>query len=124
MNNSTNLQVRQHATSFGAVHRQLDTVRAEVGQPSGKTMADRRSEMTDVLTRAGCDPAQLKDRPGYGEIVKLAGAHQPTGAQSAFVVWKMCSSLAHGELRGLLAYLPKTTLGSPSPGMRPRATSA
>jgi hypothetical protein len=60
----------------------------------------------------------LKDRPGYGEIVKLAGAHQPTGAQSAFVIWKMCSSIAHGELRGLLAYLPKTTLGSPSPGMQ------
>ncbi len=98
--------------------RQLDIVRAETGQPSGKTMADRRSELTDVLTRAGCDPARLKDRPGYGEIVKLAGAHQPTGAQSAFVIWKMCSSLAHGELRGLLAYLPKTTLGSPSPGMQ------
>jgi hypothetical protein len=98
--------------------RQLDVVRAETGQPSGKTMADRRSEMTDVLTRAGCDPARLRERPGYGEIVKLAGAHQPTGAQSAFVIWKMCSSIAHGELRGLLAYLPKTTLDSPSPGMQ------
>ena len=59
--------------------RQLEVVRSEIGAPSGKTMADREREMTDLLVKVGGDPSRLKKRPGYGEIVKLAGASQPTG---------------------------------------------
>jgi hypothetical protein len=99
--------------------RQLEVVRSEVGTSSGKTMADREKEMTDLLVRIGGDPARLKKRPGYGEIVKLAGAMQPTGSATAFVVWKACSSIAHGEVRGLIAYLKNTTVGSSiPPGMQ------
>jgi hypothetical protein len=98
--------------------RQLEVVRAQVGSPSEKTMADREKEITDLLVKAGGDPARLKKRPGYGEIVKLVGASQPTGARTAFVIWKACSSIAHGELRGLIAYLKHTTVGSSAPGMQ------
>ena len=99
--------------------RQLEVVRSEAGAPSERTMADREREMTDLLVKVGGDPARLKKRPSYGEIVKLAGASQPTGAGTAFVVWKACSSIAHGEVRGLIAYLTNTTVGSSvPPGMQ------
>ena len=99
--------------------RQLEAVRSEAGTPSGKTMADREKEMIDLLVRVGGDPASLKKRPGYGEIVKLTGASQPTGSATAFVIWKACSSIAHGEVRGLIAYLKNTTVGSSvPPGMQ------
>ncbi len=98
--------------------RQLEVVRTEVGSPSPKTMVDREKEMTDLLVKVGGDPSRLKKRPGYGEIVKLAGASQPTGAKTAFVTWKACSSVAHGELRGLIAYLKNMAVGSPLPGMQ------
>jgi hypothetical protein len=95
--------------------RQLDAVRREVGAPSKKTMAEREREMTDLLVKVGGDPTRLKKRPGYGEIVKLTGASQPTGAVTALVIWKACSSIAHGEVRGLIAYLKNTTVGSSVP---------
>lgn len=34
-----------------------------------KTMVDREREMTNLLVKVGGDPARLKKRPGYGEIV-------------------------------------------------------
>jgi hypothetical protein len=98
--------------------RQLEVVRIEIGSPSPKTMVDREKEMTDLLIRVGGDPSRLKKRPGYGEIVKLVGASQPAGAKTAFVTWKACSPVAHGELRGLIAYLKNMTVGSPSAGMQ------
>jgi hypothetical protein len=98
--------------------RQLEVVRTEIGSPQPRTMVDREQEMTDLLVKVGGDPSRLKKRPGYGEIVKLAGASQPTGAKTAFVIWKACSSVAHGELRGLIAYLKNMAVGSPLPGMQ------
>lgn len=98
--------------------RQLENVRTEIGPPSAKTMVDREREMTNILVKVGGDPARLKKRPGYGEIVKLVGASQPIGARTAFVIWKACSSIAHGELRGLIAYLNKTTVGASVSGMQ------
>lgn len=50
--------------------------------------------------------------------MKLAGAGQPLGAMAAFVTWKACSSIAHGELRGQLAYLTNTPAGTHEPGMQ------
>ena len=91
--------------------RQLEVVRAELGSLSVKTMTERETEMTNLLVDIGCDPTRLKKRPSYGEIVKLAGASQPTGAKTAFVIWKACSSIAHGELRGLIAYLENAKVG-------------
>jgi hypothetical protein len=93
---------------------QLEVVRSEAGIPSEKTMADCEKEMTDLLVRVGGDPARLKKRPGYGDIVKLVGAIQPTCSTTAFVIWKACSSIAHGEV-GVMAYLKATTVGSSIP---------
>ena len=98
--------------------RQLENVRGETGSPPGKTMEVREKELIALLVKVGGDPARLKKRPGYGDIVKLAGAGQPTGAMAAFVIWKACSSIAHGELRGQLAYLTNTPAGTPEPGMQ------
>jgi hypothetical protein len=99
--------------------RQLEAVRSVTGSSSGKTMADREAELADLLERVGGDPFRLKERPGYGEIVRLAGARQPTGADNAFVIWKACSSIAHGEVRGIIAYLKNTPVGSSvPPGMQ------
>jgi hypothetical protein len=98
--------------------RQLENVRTEIGPPSAKAMVDREREMTNVLVKVGGDPARLKKRPGYGEIVKLVGASRPIGAKTAFVTWKACSSIAHGELRGLIAYLDNTIVGASASGMQ------
>lgn len=98
--------------------RQLEIVRSETESPSRKTMADREKELTDLLMKVGGDPTRLKKRPNYGDIVKLAGASQPMGSVGAFVTWKMCSSIAHGELRGQLVYLTNTPMGAPAPGMQ------
>jgi hypothetical protein len=103
--------------------RQLEIVRSETGSPSGKTLEDRGKELTGLLVKVGGDPSRLKKRPGYGDIVKLAGASQPTGAVGAFVIWKACSAIAHGELRGQLAYLTNTPAGTPAPGMQPNSVT-
>jgi hypothetical protein len=78
-------------------------------------MQEYEREVSDLLARVGADPTKLKKRPGYGAIVKAAGAHVPTGPRTAFVLWKACSAIAHGELRGMIAYLSHQEVGSPSP---------
>lgn len=96
--------------------RQLETVRSEIGTPSAKTLAQREVELVALLQKVGAEPSRLKKRPGYGEIVKAAGASQPAGAKTAFVIWKACSSVAHGEMRGALAYLRPAVKESEIPG--------
>jgi hypothetical protein len=96
--------------------RQFDAVRIEIGAPSKKSLAEREAEMKALLEKVGADPTRLKKRPGYGEIVKLTGDCQPAGAKTAYVVWKACSSVAHGELRGPLAYLRPAVSESDVPG--------
>jgi hypothetical protein len=65
----------------------------------------------------GGDPTRLKCRPGYGDIVKAVARTHPTGETAAFVVWKACSSIAHGELRGQLAYLKTEQVHPAGAGM-------
>lgn len=97
--------------------RQLEAVRELIGSPASRTLADREAEMKALLTKVGADPAALKKRPSYGEIVKLAGASQPVGEKTALAIWKACSSLAHGELRAPLAYLNPKVASATTPGM-------
>ena len=85
--------------------RELDTVRKETNIPASKTPEEYKREAVALLTRVGANPSQLKQWPGYGEVVKSAGAKLPTGSKTAFIIWKACSALAHGELRGIAAYL-------------------
>ena len=96
--------------------RQLDAVRTEIGAPAKKGLAEREAEMKALLEKVGADPTRLKKRPGYGEIVKITGGCQPAGAKTAYVIWKACSSVAHGELRGPLAYLRPVISQSDVPG--------
>ena len=63
-------------------------------------MEVREKELTALLAKVGGDTTRLKKRPGYGDIVKLAGAGQPLGAMAAFVTWKACSSIATGSCGG------------------------
>jgi hypothetical protein len=85
--------------------------------PPSKTMAEHLTALSEIADRAGADKSKVRDRPGYGQIVKAAGAHLPGGAGLAFIVWKACSAIAHGETRGAINYLPKEILGSPTPGV-------
>lgn len=97
---------------------QLDKVRVEMHSPGRKTMAQHKQDLTKLLLKAGADPAKLKKRPGYGEIVSAAGDHGPAGSKAALIVWKACSAVAHGELRGMIAYLSHESVRSSAPGMQ------
>lgn len=101
-----------------AERRELDIVREEINAPGPKSMQEYEREVSGFLARIGADPAKLKKGPGYGAIVKIAGAHIPAGPKVAFVLWKACSAIAHGELRGMIAYLSKQQRGSLSAGMQ------
>ena len=96
--------------------RQLEEVRREMGQPA-KTKADRFAQLAPLAQRVGVDPAAIKKAPDYTTIVRAAGRHSAFGPARTVVIWKACSSLAHGEVRGQLAYLTKEILGEPSPGV-------
>jgi len=100
-----------------AERRELDIAREEINIPSSKSMQEYEREVSDLLARIGADPVMLKERTGYGKIVKTAEAHVPAGPKTgALFLWKACSAIAHGELRGMIAYLNKRQGGSPSPG--------
>lgn len=100
--------------------RQLEVVRKEIGSTATKTMADRERDLSGILIKVGANPSELKKRPGYGEIVKVIGGRLSVGAKTTFVLWKACSAVAHGELRGMIAYLKHEDIGSLQPGMQLR----
>ena len=61
------------------------------------------------VTRAGrrktCGPSK----------VPVPGLLEPVLA--AVVIWKACSAIAHGDLRGTVDYLSREALGQDSPGV-------
>jgi hypothetical protein len=97
--------------------KQVEAVKVLVGAPTSKTMAQREREYCDLLVRVGGDPLLLKKRPGYGDIVRTVGATQRSGEKAAFFLWKACSSIAHGEFRGQLAYLSTEQVGPAGRGL-------
>ncbi|MGH3586135.1 MAG: hypothetical protein ACRDQ0_07400 [Pseudonocardia sp.] len=64
----------------------------------------RKTKLRAILTAAGTSPqnaeALLKSRPGYGEMVREAGALTTIKSDRAEAAWKACSSMAHGDFRG------------------------
>lgn len=109
--------------------KQLDQVAQEIGSPSPKSMPQHLADLTAIATAAGIniDSKIIKnDGDGYGAIVKIAGAHLDIrdGATQAFIVWKACSALAHGETRGTIAYLKKQVIFSSTPGFKLAKTEA
>ncbi len=97
--------------------RDMEKVRQETRTPQVKNMDARFAELSAVAQRASIDPGVIKKTPDYTTIVRAAGQHVASGPAAAVVIWKACSSLAHGELRGMVAYLARERLGESSPGM-------
>jgi hypothetical protein len=97
----------------------LEKTRKLSGQPPHTDMDEHFKKLSKLARAAGVGPAEIKHRPGYSEIVedaadRIGAAPDP---KHAAAIWKACSSLAHGELRGVLAYLPKEVFDSDKPGM-------
>jgi hypothetical protein len=97
--------------------RDMEKVRQETGTPPVKSMDVRFAELCELAQRANVDPKVIKKTPDYATIVRDAGQHVASGPSVAVVIWKACSSLAHGEIRGPLAYLTREVLGESSPGV-------
>ena len=85
--------------------RELGVVADEIGTPMPESREAYEQKASAVLTRSGISPSKLRSRPSYGEIVKKAGEMVAGDSKLAFVLWKACSAVAHGELRGVVAYL-------------------
>ena len=49
--------------------------------------------------------------------MRAAGQHLNIDPAVTVVIWKACSSLAHGDYRGQFAYLTKEVLSEASPGV-------
>jgi hypothetical protein len=98
--------------------QQLEAVRRLLESPSAKTMDERRADRSAIAVRAGVDPMKIGRQPGYEEIVRKAGGCTPVSGKTAVVIWKACSAIAHGELRGLIAYLSNEPLGEIAPGIQ------
>jgi len=77
----------------------------------------RFTELSALAQLVNVDPSGIKKTPDYTTIVRAAGRHVAFGPAVAVVSWKACSSLAHGEVRGPLAYLTREVLGESSPGV-------
>jgi hypothetical protein len=99
-----------------AESRQIEEVRREMGEPA-KSKADRFALLSPLAQQAGIDLAAIKEAAEYTTIVRAAGQHIDIDPAVTVVIWKACSSLAHGEARGQIAYLTKEILGESSPGV-------
>jgi hypothetical protein len=97
--------------------RNMEKVRQEIGTPPVKSMDVRFAELCALAQRASVDPNVIKKTPDYTAIVRAAGRHVAYGPSTTVVIWKACSSLAHGEVRGQLAYLTRDVLTESSPGV-------
>lgn len=82
-----------------------------------KSKAERFERLSPVAQQAGIDPAAIKEGTEYTTIVRAAGQHLDIDPAVTVVIWKACSSLAHGEARGQVAYLTEEILGEASPGV-------
>ena len=96
----------------------------ELSGEQARSQADRLRKLTDLLPPATTDPEDvrskqkaIKARPEYTKIVQAAGQYVPSGSDKQLIVWKLCSALAHGDLRGTLGYSATEILGQHSPGI-------
>lgn len=81
-----------------------------------RTEEERLRVLEDLLVRGGVSRGDaqkaLKDRPSYKWIVREAGSEVRMGEDLAELVWSACSSLAHGDSTGTLAFLDREILES------------
>ena len=94
----------------------LEKIRELIGQPSGKDISKHFEKLSALARAVGVEPSAIKQRPRYGNIVEDAADRLGADPKVAEAIWKACSSLAHGDLRGVLAHLPKDVQDSDTPG--------
>jgi hypothetical protein len=95
-----------------------------IGSPPSWTMVSRLQELAVLALAAGADPGLIKSGFGYREIVRVAGAQVAPALQVAEVIWKACSAIAHGDMRGTATYLSGETIGQAAPGVAVNQISA
>ncbi|WP_225656896.1 hypothetical protein [Streptomyces pseudogriseolus] len=89
-------------------NKNSDRMNALLHQQSRRPLDVRMQQLTDLVIKAGTDPADAKGvlkHTTCSEIVREAGALTPMGSAEAEVVWSSCSSLAHGDIHGTLSIL-------------------
>ncbi|MFI9116965.1 hypothetical protein [Streptomyces venezuelae] len=95
---------------------QAHRVRELAKSPGVKTKVERLQVITDLLVAAGASPEEarkaLKARPAYKQIVREAGQQHGMGDDLAELIWSACSSLAHGDIAGTLAFLDREIIES------------
>jgi len=96
--------------------REIEEVRRMISG-SAKSKAERFERLSPLAQQAGVDPAAIKKGAEYTTIVRAAGQHLNIDPAVTVVIWKACSSLAHGDYRGQFAYLTKEVLSEASPGV-------
>jgi hypothetical protein len=96
----------------------LDKVRRLAGQTPPRPRDERLDELRDLARAADIDPAALGVRPGYATAVRTAGKYiLQRDPDTAEVIWKYCSAIAHGETLGQYAYGDRDVVGEASPGV-------
>lgn len=84
--------------------------------PGTQTTEEQLQRLTNILVAAGASPADarkaVRTRPTCESIVQEAGRTHGVGADVAELIWKACSSLAHGDSSGALALLDRRIVES------------
>jgi hypothetical protein len=98
--------------------KDLDKVRELADMPAPRPRAERLAELEALAQAASISPPALRERPGYATVVRTAGEYiLRRDPNTAEVIWKACSSIAHGETLGLYAYSARDVVGEISPGV-------
>lgn len=98
--------------------KDLDKVRELADQPAPRPRAERLAELKALAQAASISPGALGERPGYATVVRAAGRYiLGRDPDTAEVIWKACSSIAHGETLGLYAFSARDVVGEATPGV-------
>ncbi|MFF9147201.1 hypothetical protein ACF1BN_20315 [Streptomyces sp. NPDC014861] len=93
-------------------------VRELVGVPGARTREEHLQVLEALLVAAGAVPTDARkavrgsNRPSYKRIVRAAGRDLGMGEDVAELIWSACSSLAHGDAHGTLAFLDRQIIAS------------
>jgi hypothetical protein len=83
-----------------------------LGATPVRTLDQKRDKLRKIAAkRKIAEDLFIKKRPGYEEIVGLAGDATAVSGKVGKVVWKSGSAVAHGDMSTVLALLERSTLG-------------
>lgn len=98
--------------------RAAETMLKEAGEPASSLVEERKILLEDIVTKAGTRLSVASDRLSPSEIMKDAGDYaglREGDRHLAFLFWKMCSAVAHGD-RWALTFLDIEKLSSITKG--------